>query len=83
MATVLSPEFFFGTHNCSITVRSTTFVGALVMGFKKTKYVSNESLQFESILYENALCQISALEVSGLTHSDSFFVFLLFYYRKQ
>ena len=58
-----------------LAVRSTTSVGALVMRFKKTKYVSKKRLQFESTLYENALCQISALDLSGLTHSDSFFCF--------
>ena len=58
-----------------ISVRSTTSLGTLVMGFNETKYVSKKRLQFESTLYENALCQNSALDLSGLTHSDSFFCF--------
>ena len=57
------------------TVRSTTSLGSLVMGFNETKYVSKKRLQFESTLYKNALCQISALDLSGLTHSDSIFCF--------
>ena len=39
------------------------------------KYVSKKHLQFESTLSENALCQNSDLDLSGLTHSDSFFCF--------
>ena len=56
-------------------VRSTTSLGTLVMGFNETKYVSKKPLQFESTLYKNALCQNSAFDLSGLTHSDSFLCF--------
>ena len=58
-----------------LAVRSTTSLGSLVMGFNETKYVSKKHLQFESTLSENALCQNSDLDLSGLTHSDSFFCF--------
>ena len=57
------------------SVRSTTSLGSLVMGFNETKYVSKKPLQLESTLHKNALCQNSALDLSGLTHSDSFFGF--------
>ena len=60
---------------CLYTVRSTTSLGTLVMGFNETKYVSKKPLQFESTLYKNALCQNSAFDLSGLTHSDSFLCF--------
>ena len=70
-----SPSPFIEPRNLLLTVRSTTSLGSLVMGFNETKYVSKKRLQFESTLSENALCQNSDLDLSGLTHSDSFFCF--------
>ena len=57
------------------TVRGTTSVGGLVMGIKKTKYVSKKRLQFESTMSENAIYQFSGPEVLGFTHSDSILCF--------
>ena len=50
-------------------------VGGLVMGFKKTKYVSKKRLQFESTMSETTIYQFSGPGVLGFNHSDSILCF--------